>query len=120
VPEIECHIIEKNSPELAYGAKGVGEIVMIPTAPAVAAHTSIATESFATAFRSKTRLIAVRSQCGQARPGRSIEMKLTAVRSQQLAIALCQALIQSQSYSGHEDGVVERMKQAFENGDSTR
>jgi CO/xanthine dehydrogenase Mo-binding subunit len=36
VPEIECHIIEKNSATLAYGAKGVGEIVMIPTAPAVA------------------------------------------------------------------------------------
>jgi CO/xanthine dehydrogenase Mo-binding subunit len=36
VPEIECHIIEKNSATLAYGAKGVGEIVMIPTAPAAA------------------------------------------------------------------------------------
>jgi selenium-dependent xanthine dehydrogenase len=36
VPEIECHIIEKNSATLAFGAKGVGEIVMIPTAPAVA------------------------------------------------------------------------------------
>ena len=38
---------------------------------------------------------------------------LTAVRKQ-LVIALCQALIQTQSYSGHEEGVVERMKQAFE------
>ena len=38
---------------------------------------------------------------------------MTAERSKQL-IALCQALIQSQSYSGHEDGVVNRMKQAFE------
>jgi selenium-dependent xanthine dehydrogenase len=36
VPEIECHIIEKNTDKLAYGAKGIGEIVMIPTAPAVA------------------------------------------------------------------------------------
>ena len=35
-PEIECHIIEKNQAELAYGAKGVGEIVSIPTAPAIA------------------------------------------------------------------------------------
>ena len=35
-PEIECRIIEKNTSELAYGAKGVGEIVMIPTAPAIA------------------------------------------------------------------------------------
>jgi selenium-dependent xanthine dehydrogenase len=36
VPEIVYHLIEKNSPELAYGAKGVGEIVMLTTAPAVA------------------------------------------------------------------------------------
>jgi selenium-dependent xanthine dehydrogenase len=35
-PQIECRIIEKNQSELAYGAKGVGEIVMIPTAPAIA------------------------------------------------------------------------------------
>lgn len=34
-PEIEAIIIEKNKAELAYGAKGVGEIVVIPTAPAV-------------------------------------------------------------------------------------
>jgi selenium-dependent xanthine dehydrogenase len=36
VPEIVCHLIEKNSATLAYGAKGVGEIVMLTTAPAVA------------------------------------------------------------------------------------
>lgn len=36
VPEIETIIIEKNSSALAYGAKGVGEIASIPTAPAVA------------------------------------------------------------------------------------
>lgn len=36
VPEIDCRIIEKNSATLAYGAKGVGEIVMLTTAPAVA------------------------------------------------------------------------------------
>jgi selenium-dependent xanthine dehydrogenase len=36
VPQIECHIIEKNTATLAYGAKGVGEIVMIATPPAVA------------------------------------------------------------------------------------
>jgi len=35
VPEIESIIIEKNSSALAYGAKGVGEISSIPTAPAV-------------------------------------------------------------------------------------
>jgi len=35
-PQIECRIIEKNQAELAYGAKGVGEIVSIPTAPAIA------------------------------------------------------------------------------------
>jgi len=38
---------------------------------------------------------------------------LTLERSN-LVIALCQAQIQNQSYSGHEDGVVARMKQAFE------
>ncbi|HWR07042.1 selenium-dependent xanthine dehydrogenase [Sporomusa sp.] len=36
VPEIESIIIGKNQSELAYGAKGVGEITTIPTAPAVA------------------------------------------------------------------------------------
>ncbi|ERK29034.1 selenium-dependent xanthine dehydrogenase [Clostridium intestinale] len=35
VPEIESIIIEKNTDEVAYGAKGIGEIVVIPTAPAV-------------------------------------------------------------------------------------
>lgn len=35
IPEIEPVIIEKNTEKLAYGAKGVGEIVGIPTAPAV-------------------------------------------------------------------------------------
>jgi selenium-dependent xanthine dehydrogenase len=36
VPQIDCRIIEKNSATLAFGAKGVGEIVMVTTAPAVA------------------------------------------------------------------------------------
>jgi CO/xanthine dehydrogenase Mo-binding subunit len=36
VPEMDCRIIEKNQATLAYGAKGVGEIVMIPMAPALA------------------------------------------------------------------------------------
>jgi selenium-dependent xanthine dehydrogenase len=36
VPEIECIIIEKNLSELAYGAKGMGEIVSVATPPAVA------------------------------------------------------------------------------------
>jgi CO/xanthine dehydrogenase Mo-binding subunit len=36
MPQIECRVIEKNTAELAYGAKGVGEIVSIPTAPAIA------------------------------------------------------------------------------------
>lgn len=35
VPIIETILIEKNHAELAYGAKGVGEIPLIPTAPAV-------------------------------------------------------------------------------------
>ncbi|MDF2570058.1 MAG: selenium-dependent molybdenum hydroxylase 1 [Sporomusa sp.] len=36
VPEIQCILIEENPNSLSYGAKGVGEIVSIPTAPAVA------------------------------------------------------------------------------------
>lgn len=37
VPEIKAIIIEKNTSDLAYGAKGIGEITTIPTAPAVQA-----------------------------------------------------------------------------------
>ncbi|WP_378955493.1 selenium-dependent xanthine dehydrogenase [Pelosinus sp. sgz500959] len=36
VPKIECILVEKSYSEVAYGAKGVGEIVTVPTAPAVA------------------------------------------------------------------------------------
>lgn len=36
VPEIQTILVEKNTSDLAYGAKGVGEICAIPTAPAVA------------------------------------------------------------------------------------
>lgn len=36
MPEIQIAIIEKNPSALAYGAKGIGEIAAIPTAPAVA------------------------------------------------------------------------------------
>jgi len=36
IPEIVCHIIEKNPSQLAFGAKGIGEISAIPAAPAVA------------------------------------------------------------------------------------
>lgn len=37
VPEIETLLIEKNNAQLAYGAKGVGEIPLIPTSPAAQA-----------------------------------------------------------------------------------
>lgn len=37
VPEIKTILIEKNQAELAYGAKGVGEIPLIPTSPAAQA-----------------------------------------------------------------------------------
>lgn len=37
VPEIKTILIEKNNAELAYGAKGIGEIPLIPTAPAAQA-----------------------------------------------------------------------------------
>ena len=36
VPKIECIILGKGNGKLAYGAKGIGEICSIPTAPAVA------------------------------------------------------------------------------------
>jgi len=36
IPEIDVRIIEKNQSELAYGAKGIGEISLIPVAAAVA------------------------------------------------------------------------------------
>ena len=36
MPEIKTYLIEKNPSALAYGAKGIGEIATIPTAPAVA------------------------------------------------------------------------------------
>ncbi|HEK4590402.1 TPA: molybdopterin-dependent oxidoreductase, partial [Clostridioides difficile] len=35
IPEIQALIVEKNKDLLAYGAKGVGEICTVPTAPAV-------------------------------------------------------------------------------------
>lgn len=35
IPEIETILIEKNKESLAYGAKGVGEIVVVPAAPAI-------------------------------------------------------------------------------------
>jgi CO/xanthine dehydrogenase Mo-binding subunit len=37
VPPIECHIIEDAEPAGPYGAKGVGEPALIPTAPAILA-----------------------------------------------------------------------------------
>ncbi|MDF2512217.1 MAG: selenium-dependent molybdenum hydroxylase 1 [Herbinix sp.] len=37
VPEIKTVLVEKNKAELAYGAKGIGEIPLIPTSPAAQA-----------------------------------------------------------------------------------
>ena len=37
VPEIEVQIVEVPQPRSPYGIKGVGEIGLVPTAPAVAA-----------------------------------------------------------------------------------
>lgn len=37
VPEIQTILVEKNQAELAYGAKGIGEIPLIPTSPAAQA-----------------------------------------------------------------------------------
>ncbi len=37
MPEVECVFIEVQDPETVYGARGAGEIGLVPTAPAVAA-----------------------------------------------------------------------------------
>ncbi|PKO19664.1 selenium-dependent xanthine dehydrogenase [candidate division BRC1 bacterium HGW-BRC1-1] len=37
MPEVDCIFIEEQDPECPWGAKGVGEIGLVPTAPAVAA-----------------------------------------------------------------------------------
>lgn len=37
MPEVEVILVEEPDPETAYGARGVGEIGLVPTAPAVAA-----------------------------------------------------------------------------------
>ena len=37
MPEVECVFVEEQDPECPWGAKGVGEIGLVPTAPAVAA-----------------------------------------------------------------------------------
>ena len=36
MPELECIFVEEPDPETAYGSRGVGEIGLVPTAPAVA------------------------------------------------------------------------------------
>jgi xanthine dehydrogenase molybdenum-binding subunit len=36
MPEVQCIFIEEGDPECPYGARGVGEIGLVPTAPAVA------------------------------------------------------------------------------------
>ena len=36
MPEVECIFVEEHQPEGPYGAKGVGEAALVPTAAAVA------------------------------------------------------------------------------------
>jgi CO/xanthine dehydrogenase Mo-binding subunit len=36
MPQVQCIFIEEPDPETAYGSRGVGEIGLVPTAPAVA------------------------------------------------------------------------------------
>jgi xanthine dehydrogenase molybdenum-binding subunit len=36
MPEVECILVEEPQPEGPYGAKGVGEAALVPTAAAVA------------------------------------------------------------------------------------
>ncbi|MEQ9163584.1 MAG: hypothetical protein RLN74_12805, partial [Ilumatobacter fluminis] len=48
IPEIEVRIVEVPQPRSPYGIKGVGEIGLVPTAPAVAAARRAATGEWAT------------------------------------------------------------------------
>ena len=36
MPQVECILVEEPQPEGPYGAKGVGEVALVPTAAAVA------------------------------------------------------------------------------------
>ena len=45
MPEVECILVEEPQPEGPYGAKGVGEASMVPTAAAVAARCTRSTAS---------------------------------------------------------------------------
>ena len=53
VPEIEVRIVEVPQPRSPYGIKGVGEIGLVPTAPAVAAARRAATGEWATVLPMK-------------------------------------------------------------------
>ncbi len=53
VPEIEVRIVEVPQPRAPFGIKGVGEIGLVPTAPAVAAARRAATGHWATVLPMK-------------------------------------------------------------------
>jgi len=53
VPDIEVRIVEVPQPRSPYGIKGVGEIGLVPTAPAVAAALRAATGEWHTVLPMK-------------------------------------------------------------------
>jgi selenium-dependent xanthine dehydrogenase len=76
MPEVECVLVEVPQPEGPYGAKGVGEIGLVPTAPAVAGalhafdgewRTSLPMRDSAAARAAVPRLAAAAARGGEGR-----------------------------------------------------
>ena len=77
MPEVECIFIEEHQPEGPYGAKGVGEIGLVPTAAAVAAavhafdgrwRTTLPMKDTAAAKAAHPKAVARRGAARQDRP----------------------------------------------------
>jgi aldehyde oxidoreductase len=72
MPEIECLLIEDAEPSGPYGAKGVGEPALIPTAPAIlgAIHDAVGvriTQLPATPDRVRSSIVAAQASAGPDR-----------------------------------------------------
>ncbi|HRW56070.1 MAG TPA: molybdopterin-dependent oxidoreductase, partial [Phycisphaerae bacterium] len=66
MPDVECVFVETADPETAYGTRGVGEIGLVPTAPAVAA----ALESFDGIHRTRLPMVDSPAAKLMARPSK--------------------------------------------------
>ena len=83
VPEIEVRIVEVPQPRSPYGIKGVGEIGLVPTAPAVAAALREATGVWHTKLPMQPRLTVLGSDEGRERGQRCCEIELLWVERHQ-------------------------------------